>query len=72
MMPLLDKTTEFVSSFGKWGQWDRYAKRLFAAFRVLDSQGVVIILCLLPPAEGIGLAVRDRLQRAAGKERGKS
>jgi L-threonylcarbamoyladenylate synthase len=67
MLPLLDKTTEFVASFGKWGQWDRYAKRLFAAFRVLDSQGAVIILCLLPPAEGIGLAVRDRLQRAAGK-----
>jgi L-threonylcarbamoyladenylate synthase len=67
MVPLLDKTTEFVSSFGRWGQWERYAKRLFAAFRVMDSQGVVVILCLLPPAEGIGLAVRDRLQRAAGK-----
>jgi L-threonylcarbamoyladenylate synthase len=67
MVPLFDKTTDFVSSFGKWGQWDRYAKRLFAAFRVFDAQGIVIILCLLPPAEGLGLAVRDRLQRAAGK-----
>jgi L-threonylcarbamoyladenylate synthase len=67
MVPLLDKTTDFVSSFGKWGEWDRYAKRLFAAFRVFDAQGIVIILCLLPPAEGMGLAVRDRLQRAAGK-----
>jgi L-threonylcarbamoyladenylate synthase len=67
MAPLLDKTTEFVSSFGAWGRWDQYAKRLFTAFRVLDSQGVVIILCLLPPAEGLGLAVRDRLQRAAGQ-----
>ena len=67
IVPLLDKTTDFVSSFGKWGEWDRYAKRLFAAFRVFDKQGIVIILCLLPPAEGIGLAVRDRLQRAAGK-----
>jgi L-threonylcarbamoyladenylate synthase len=66
MVPLLDKTTEFVSSFGQWGQWDRYAKRLFAAFRVLDSQGVVVILCVVPPAEGIGLAVRDRLRHAAG------
>jgi len=75
MLPLLDKTTDFVSSFGHWGEWDRYAKRLFAAFRVLDSQGVVSILCVLPPAEGIGLAIRDRLQRAAGKprsERGES
>ncbi len=67
MAPLLDKTTEFVASFGKWGQWDRYAQRLFAAFRVFDSQGVVVILCVLPPAEGLALAVRDRLQRAAGK-----
>lgn len=67
MVPLLDKTTPYVSSFGKWGEWDRYAKRLFAAFRVLDAQGAVVILCVLPPAEGIGLAVRDRLQRAAGK-----
>jgi L-threonylcarbamoyladenylate synthase len=75
MIPLLDKTTEFISSFGKWGEWDRYAKRLFAAFRVLDAQGAVVILCVLPPGEGIGLAVRDRLQRAAGSprsERGKS
>ena len=82
MLPLLDKTIEFVSSYGKWGEWDRYAQRLFAAFRVLDSRGVVIILCVLPTAEGMGLAVRDRLQRAAGsprslrseqgKERGKS
>lgn len=67
MVPLLEKTTEFVSSFGKWGEWERYAKRLFAAFRVLDGQGVVVILCVLPPAAGIGLAVRDRLERAAGK-----
>ena len=66
MVPLVEKTTDLVSSFGKWGEWDRYAKRLFAAFRVMDAQGMVVILCVLPPATGIGLAVRDRLQRAAG------
>ena len=58
--------TELVASFGVWGDWEKLAQRLFAAFRVFDSQGAIVILCVLPPAEGIGLAVRDRMQRAAG------
>ena len=40
---------------------------LFAQLRDLDAQGVEVILALLPSAEGIGLAIRDRLERAAGK-----
>jgi L-threonylcarbamoyladenylate synthase len=66
MLPAVQTVTELVASFGPWGQWDRLAKRLFAAFRVFDQQGIVVILCVLPPPTGIGLAVRDRLQRAAG------
>jgi L-threonylcarbamoyladenylate synthase len=69
MLPALDDRVEMVSTFGPWGAWDRLAKRLFAAFRIMDAQSVVTILCLLPPGEGIGLAVRDRLQRAAGKSK---
>lgn len=42
------------------------ADTLFAQLRALDARGVEVILALLPPAEGIGLAVRDRLTRAAG------
>jgi L-threonylcarbamoyladenylate synthase len=42
------------------------AQNLFAELRRLDAEGVEVILCVLPPAEGIGLAVRDRLLRAAG------
>jgi L-threonylcarbamoyladenylate synthase len=42
------------------------ARTLFAQLRDLDAQGVDVILCVLPAAEGIGLAVRDRLLRAAG------
>lgn len=42
------------------------AETLFAQLRQLDARGVEVILALLPPAEGIGLAVRDRLTRAAG------
>jgi len=41
------------------------APTLFAEIRRLDATGVDVILCVLPAATGIGLAVRDRLQRAA-------
>ncbi|MCX7886667.1 MAG: L-threonylcarbamoyladenylate synthase [Verrucomicrobiae bacterium] len=43
------------------------AQNLYAELRRLDAEGVEVILALLPPAEGIGLAVRDRLVRAAGR-----
>jgi L-threonylcarbamoyladenylate synthase len=66
MVPAVTPVTELVSTFGKWGEWERMAKRLFAALRVFDKQEIAIILCVLPPASGLGLAVRDRLQRAAG------
>jgi L-threonylcarbamoyladenylate synthase len=42
------------------------ARTLFAQLRNLDAQGVDVILCVLPATDGIGLAVRDRLLRAAG------
>lgn len=67
MLPAVTPVTELASSFGKWGDWDRMAKRLFAALRLFDQQDMAIILCILPPPAGMGLAVRDRLLRAAGK-----
>jgi len=45
----------------------RLAHTLFSQFRSLDAQGVDVILCVLPEPQGLGLAVRDRLLRAAGK-----
>lgn len=45
---------------------ERLAHTLFSQLRRLDAQGVDVILCVLPPPAGIGLAVRDRLLRAAG------
>lgn len=44
------------------------AKRLFAAMRSLDRQGVDVILARLPEKRGLGLAVWDRLLRAAEGE----
>ncbi len=54
--------------WGSWGDWQTLAKRLFAGIRWLESQGVAAIVCPLPPAEQLALAIRDRLLRAAHPE----
>ncbi len=53
-----------------WGRWsapEELAQRLYAGLRALDAVGCTVILCPLPPAEGIGAAIRDRLQKAGTK-----
>jgi L-threonylcarbamoyladenylate synthase len=42
------------------------ARRLFAAMRRLDALGVDVILARSLPEDGLGLAIDDRLTRAAG------
>lgn len=54
-----------VLVLGPVGGPDHYAARLYAAFRRADAEGAGVILAVPPPAEGIGVAVRDRLQRAS-------
>ena len=44
---------------------EQAALRLFAAMRALDSAGVDLILARAPDKQGLGLAVWDRLLRAA-------
>jgi L-threonylcarbamoyladenylate synthase len=57
------KTFYILSNYGD----DRlYAQTLFDQMRDADSQQADVILAILPPARGLGLAVRDRLMRAAG------
>ena len=41
------------------------AEKLYAGLRALDAEGCTVILCPLPPAEGVGEAIRDRLRKAA-------
>ena len=51
-----------------WGAWElpeEMAQRLFAGLRALDDPGVARIYCPLPPAAGLGAAIRDRLMKAA-------
>ena len=41
------------------------ARRLFAGLRELDAAGATVIVCPLPEDEGLGVAMRDRLLKAA-------
>jgi L-threonylcarbamoyladenylate synthase len=52
----------------KWGRWseaESLARELYGHLRELDDRGVDVIVCPMPPAEGIGLAIRDRLRKAS-------
>jgi L-threonylcarbamoyladenylate synthase len=63
------RTVQSKTVIFDWGQWsdlDILAQRLYAGLRWLDDQGVEMIVCPMPPAEGLGVAIRDRLQKAAG------
>ena len=43
-----------------------YARSLYDLLRELDRRGNDVIVASLPPAEGLGAAIADRLRRAAG------
>jgi L-threonylcarbamoyladenylate synthase len=59
-----------VYPWGRWAAPQELASRLYAGLRALDAENCTVILCPLPPDEGIGAAIRDRLRKAAhsGKE----
>jgi len=42
-----------------------YARELYARLRDADDRGVSTLIAVLPPAEGLGHAIRDRLTKAA-------
>ncbi len=43
----------------------RFARTLYAELRGADAAGVSTLIVVLPPAAGLGLAIRDRLGKAA-------
>ena len=53
-----------VVAWGRWSAPEEMAHELYAGLRALDGAGCTVILCPLPPAEGIGAAIRDRLIKA--------
>jgi L-threonylcarbamoyladenylate synthase len=70
MLPAEVSAPDGVAAVFAWGQWaapDKMAHALYAGLRELDDLGCTVILCPLPPAEGIGMAIRDRLKKAGTK-----
>lgn len=53
-----------IYQWGRWSDPDELARRLYAGLRALDAAGCSVILCPLPPADGIGAAIRNRLMKA--------
>jgi L-threonylcarbamoyladenylate synthase len=52
----------------RWGPWKDakiLARLLFAGLRMLDGRGVKAIVCPVPRMDGLGEALRDRLEKAA-------
>ena len=61
-----DLSSDFlIFPWGALDDQDQLAHRLFAGLRELDAAGASVILCPLPANEGLGVAIRDRLQKAA-------
>jgi L-threonylcarbamoyladenylate synthase len=57
-----------VFPWGRWAAPEEMAHSLYAGLRALDSLGCTLILCPMPPGEGIGDAMRDRLRKAARRQ----
>jgi L-threonylcarbamoyladenylate synthase len=54
-----------IYAWGRWSEPEVLAHRLFAGLRALDAAGCDVILCPQPKGVGIGMAIRDRLRKAA-------
>lgn len=54
-----------VLPWGSWSEPESLARTLYGQMRALDDRGVEVIVCPMPAADGIGLAIRDRLRKAA-------
>ncbi len=52
---MLDLTADLVA----------YARNLYADLRDADDRGVPVVVAVMPPAAGLGHAIRDRLVKAA-------
>lgn len=48
----------------RWSAPEELTRDLYAGLRALDAEECGVILCPVPPDEGIGAAIRDRLLKA--------
>jgi L-threonylcarbamoyladenylate synthase len=51
--------------WGPWGNAEILARLLYFGLRMLDARGVKVIVCPVPGMDGLGEALRDRLEKAA-------
>ena len=58
-----------VYPWGKWSAPEELAHGLYAGLRALDAQQCTVILCPVPPEDGVGAAIRDRLRKAGVREK---
>lgn len=65
-VPAFQDSGAVVRSLGSLAHPDQLANALFAGLRVLEDAGVQVILCRSFDSAGLGLAIRDRLLKAAG------
>jgi L-threonylcarbamoyladenylate synthase len=57
-----------IYPWGRWSAPEELAHRLYAGLRALDSEQCTVILCPVPPEDGVGAAIRDRLRKAGVRE----
>jgi L-threonylcarbamoyladenylate synthase len=65
-LPAFQNSSALVRSLGDAAQSTHLAASLFASLRALEEAHVQVILCRTFPARDLGLAIHDRLRRAAG------
>ena len=65
-LPAFQQSGALVYSLGDAAQSAQVAASLFASLRALEEAHVQVILCRTFPTRELGLAIRDRLGRAAG------
>jgi len=56
-----------VETLSEHGDLDEIARNLFASLRRMDQAGLAVIHCDTCPPVGLGLAIMDRLRRAAAR-----
>jgi L-threonylcarbamoyladenylate synthase len=59
------ETNAIMLPWGSWREPETLARDLYLQLRALDDLGVDVIVCPMPPPRGLGLAIRDRLRKAA-------
>lgn len=61
-----------VETLSEHGDLDEIARNLFASLRRMDQAGLAVIHCDTCPPVGLGLAIMDRLRRAAARTESRS